>query len=209
MSPTLWRHENARYLYTNVAIPDSQLKRLVGPIKNSTGSTAYLYRLPGDNPFAWVASAMTKAPDADVRGAVLDPRFDPLRIAAFDPEAAISPAPLTAPPAPSAITASTSRFAPGRASITLSAPAVAGSALVVSENYFPGWTATIDGGKAQPVYRADFNLIGVPLPAGARQVELSFHDAAVDTGAAITLGAIALAMLALAFGAVSERRAHV
>ena len=207
MSPTLWRHENARYLYTNVVVPDSQVKLLVGPIKNSAGSTAYLYRLPGDNPFAWVASAMTKAPDADVRGAVLDPRFDPLRIAAFDPEAAISPAPLTAPPAPSAITASTSNFAPGRASITLSAPAIAGSALVVSENYFPGWTATIDG-RVQPLYRADFNLIGVPLPAGARHVELSFHDAAVDTGAGITLVAIALAMLALAFGVVSERRAR-
>ena len=205
MSPTFWRHENARYLYTNAAVPDSQLTLLVGPVKNSAGSTVYLYRLPGENPYAWVATAMTKASDADVLGAVLDPRFDPKRFAAFDTSATIVAATLTAPPAPSALTASTSSYAPGRASISLSAPATAGSALVVSENFYPGWTATVDG-KTQPVYRANFNLIGIPLPTGAQRIELSFHDASVDTGKGITLVAIALALIALAGGVVRDRR---
>ena len=188
-----------------VAVPDTQVKLLVGPIRNSTGSTAYLYRLPGNNPYAWVASAMTKAADGDVLAAVLDPRFDPLRFAAFDTAARFATPPVTAPPAPSSISASTAGYAPGHATIRLSAPASAGSALVVSENYFPGWTATVDG-QPQPTYRADYNLIGVPLPTGARTIELSFHDAAVDQGSRITGVALLMALLALVGGVVMDRR---
>jgi uncharacterized membrane protein YfhO len=103
------------------------------------------------------------------------------------------------------LTTSTSDYGPGKATIALSAPAPAGSALVVSENYFPGWRAMIDG-KDAPVYRADYNLIGVPLPAGAQRVELSFHDAAVGTGKAITLAALAAAVVGLALGLVTDRR---
>ncbi|MBA3670579.1 MAG: hypothetical protein H0W68_00970 [Gemmatimonadaceae bacterium] len=208
MAPTFWRHENARYLYTNVAVPDSQLTLLVGPVKNSAGSTVYLYRLPGDNPYAWVASAMTRAGDADALGAVLDPRFDPRRVAAFDSAATITAPALTDAPAQATATATTTSYAPGRAVISLSEPAAAGSALVVSENYFPGWSATVDG-AAQPVYRANFNLIGVALPAGARSIAISFHDAAVDTGRTITLVALFGAIGLLVVGLVTDRRRRV
>jgi Predicted membrane protein len=204
-TPMFWRHENARYLYTNQAVGDTSLKLLIGPVKNSAGSTVYLYRLPGDNPYAWVAPAMTKAPDQDAEAAALDPRFDPLRIAVLDTSAAINAPPVRALPERLPLTTSTSGFGPGKATIALSAPAPAGAALVVSENYFPGWRATVDGREAA-VYRADYNLIGVPLPAGARRVELSFRDPAVSTGEAITLTALALAVLALALGLVNDRR---
>ncbi len=204
-TPMFFRHENARYLYTNAVIPDTQLKLVVGPVKNSAGSTVYLYRLAGDNPYAWVATAMTKAPDSDVLPAVLDSRFDPLRLAVFSDTSTLQIAPVKSLPPPSAITTTTSKFGPGRATIALSQPATAGAALVVSENYFPGWTALVDG-KPQPTYRADYNLIGVPLPLGARTVELSFHDAAVDTGTGITLVAMVLAALLLAGGIVIDRR---
>ena len=66
-------------------------------------------------------------------------------------------------------------------------------------------------GPLAPTYRADFNLIGVPLPAGARKVELTFHDAAVDKGKMITLVALVLAFAAMAAapwrigGALPER----
>ena len=205
MTPAFWRHENVRYLYVNIAVPDTQLKLLAGPVKNSAGSTAFLYRLPGDNPYAWVASGMTKAADSNVLPAVLDPRFDPLRLAVFSDTSALQIAPVSSLPAPSAITTTTSNYGPGHATIALSQPATAGSALVVSENYFPGWKAVVDG-KPQPTFRADYNLIGVPLPAGARTVELSFHDAAVDLGKGVTLVAIALAALLLAGGIVLDRR---
>ncbi|HET7189761.1 MAG TPA: hypothetical protein VFI52_16530 [Gemmatimonadaceae bacterium] len=204
-TPMFWRHENARYLYTNRPVGDSSVKLLIGPVRNSAGSTVYLYRLPGDNPFAWVAPAATKAPDQDAQAAVLDPRFDPLRIAVFDTGAAMQPPPVTKLPERLPLTTMTTAYGPGHASIALSAPAPAGAALVVSENYFPGWTAAVDG-RSAPVYRADFNLIGVPLPAGARSVELAFHDAAVSTGKAVTLAALLLAVVGLAVGLVTDRR---
>jgi uncharacterized membrane protein YfhO len=75
----------------------------------------------------------------------------------------------------------------------------------VSENYFPGWQASVDG-RPTPVYRADFNLIGVPLPAGARRVELLFHDAAVSTGKAISILAALLAVVAALAGLFTDRR---
>jgi hypothetical protein len=203
-TPGFWRHENVRYLYTNAALPDSSLQRLLGPVRNSSGSTVYLYRLPGENPYAWVASAATKAPDAAARAAVLDPRFDPLRIAVLDSTVPLQTPPLASLPQPSSVTASTSRFAPGQARIDLSAPAPAGAVLVVSENYFPGWRATVDGRDA-PVYRANFNLLGVPLPTGGRSVQLSFHDPAYSTGKLLTDVALALSVLLLIGGVARDR----
>ena len=148
---------------------------------------------------------MTRAPDGDVLPAVLDPRFDQRRLAVFSDTSVLHITPPSSLPAPSTLTTSTSNYGPGRATIALSGPSPAGAALVVAENYFPGWTATVDG-TAQPTYRANFNLIGVPLPAGARTIELSFHDAAIDTGKGITLLAVVLALLALAGGVVMDRR---
>ena len=205
MIPTFWRHENARYLYTNAAQPDTQLKLLAGPAKNSSGSTVYLYRLPGDNPYAWVAAAKAKAADAEIVQAVLDPRFDPRRIAVYSDTSPLAITPPAVLPEPSLITTTTSNLTPGHATIALSAPAPANASLVVSENYYPGWTATVNG-AAQPVYRADYNLIGIPLPAGAQTVELSFRDAAVDRGKLITIVAVLAALVALAGGIVVDRR---
>ena len=204
-SPTFWRHENARYLYTNQRLGDSALKLLIGPVKNSAGSTVYLYRLPGDNPYAWVTPAVTKAPDPDAQAAVLDPRFDPLRIAVFDTAAVVQAPPVTALPERLPISTTTSEFGPGRATVALSAPAPAGSALVVSENFYPGWQATVDG-KPATAYRADYNLIGVPLPAGARSIVLAYQDPAIAVGRTITLVALALALAALVAGVLADRR---
>ena len=205
VTPMFWRHENARYLYTNQPIADSAMRLLIGPVKNSAGSTVFVYRLPGDNPYAWVTPAIAKASDADVERAILDPRFDPLRVAVFDTSATIPAPPVTSLPERLALTTTTTMFGPGRASISLNAPAPAGSALVVSENFYPGWNATVDG-KAVSVYRADFNLIGVPLPVGGRTIQLSFRDAGVDRGRGITLVALILALGAVGVGMAVDRR---
>ena len=208
ISPTFWRHENARYLYTNVPLADSSLKLMIGPVRNSAGSTVYLYRLPGENPYAWVVPAIVKASDKDAEGAVLDPRFDPARIAVFDTSANVQPTASQSLPQPLDIAATTSAFGPGRAKIALSAPAPAGSALLVSENYFPGWRASVDG-RDVPAYRADYNLIGIPLPAGARAITLRYQDPAVTTGRIITIIALLAALAALGAGLALDRRPSI
>ncbi|MEO5904171.1 MAG: YfhO family protein, partial [Gemmatimonadaceae bacterium] len=96
-------------------------------------------------------------------------------------------------------------YEPGKVSITLSDRAPRGSALVVSENYYPGWHATVDGRPAA-VGRADYVLTGVQLPEGARDVELWFDNDTYHRGKLITVVAI-LASIALIFaGAVTERK---
>jgi uncharacterized membrane protein YfhO len=84
----------------------------------------------------------------------------------------------------------------------------AGTALIVSENYFPGWTAAVDGRPAL-TDRAQYNLIGVPLPANAKHIDLRFNDPAYQRGKAITLVALLAAVGLLIFGLVSSRRPRV
>ena len=43
--------------------------------------------------------------------------------------------------------------------------------LVLSENYYPGWRATVDGQTA-PIYRVDSALRGVIVPRGHSRVVL-------------------------------------
>jgi hypothetical protein len=211
VNPAFWRLTNARFLYTNAALSDSSVgvTKILGPVRNAAGSTVYLYRLPGDNPPAWVTTAMAKAGDEATAATVLDPRFDPLRVAVIDSAASVSVAPLSALPQPLGITTKVTRYDPGHISLDLSAPAPAGAALVVSENYYPGWTARVNDRDAAPVVRADYTFIGVPLPAGATRVSLDFHDPAYGTGKAVTFVAVLLALLGIAAGVVVDRRARV
>ena len=91
----------------------------------------------------------------------------------------------------------------------LGSPAPAGSALVASENYYPGWVAKVDGKPVQ-VYRADYVLMGVPLPAGAQSVEFTFDNATYPKGRSITLAALALSLLlALAGWALDRKQSQV
>jgi hypothetical protein len=216
-SPEFWRHENVRYLYTGMQ--DSVIKDLTtqakwpsaptlmaGPVRDAAGSMVYAYRLPGDMSPAWVASAMVKASEEQALGTILDPRFDPKRVAIVDSSAKdVQTQTLQGLPEPAAARAKVTATTDQSYDVTIEPPAMAGSALVVSENYYPGWQATVDG-KPTPVARMNFNLIGVPLPAGARTVHLRFEDSAYEKGKVLTLVALGLALLAWIVGGIVESR---
>jgi uncharacterized membrane protein YfhO len=61
-------------------------------------------------------------------------------------------------------------------------------------------------GKPAPIGRADYTLIGVELPAGARSVDLTFTSPTYERGKVITWLAIALGFLMLASGILLDRR---
>ncbi len=206
-SALTWRLVNARFLLTDLdSMPIPGTQRLVGPVTDAAGSTVYLYRLPGDNPAAWVTPVSVKAADAQTLATVLDARFDPARAAIFDTSAhEVSVQPVATLPAALGIRAAATRYDPGHLAFTLSAPAPAGSAIVVSENYFPGWVATVDGRPAT-VGRADYTLIGVPLAAGATRIELVFRSSVVALGGGVTLAAAAAALVWLGVAWMADRR---
>lgn len=201
-NPTTWALTNTKYLLVNndsLAIPGA--KRVVGPVPNTAGTKVTLYELPGDNRFAWVAPAIAKYPDASIVAAIRAPNFPAHSFALVDPSSKLAGVTLAAVPTPLAMTVETTRYEPGRISLSLSAPAPAGSALVVSENFYPGWIATVDG-KPVTVERTNLVLIGVPLAAGAKTVELTFTSPAFERGKAITIVAALIAVIAAVAGLI-------
>jgi uncharacterized membrane protein YfhO len=77
--------------------------------------------------------------------------------------------------------------------------------LIVSENYYPGWVATVDG-KPATVGRADYVLIGVALPDGAKHIDLTFTSSVYERGKMITIIAILLALVLLAAGFIVDKK---
>ena len=57
---------------------------------------------------------------------------------------------------------------------------------VVSEAFFPGWTATVDGHAAR-VYQVDVALRGVVVPRGSHHVQMIYRPMSVYMGVALTL----------------------
>ena len=133
---------NTKYLLTNIPefpfLPNVQLVK--GPVRNAAGDTVYLYRVNADNPYAWLTPVAVKAPDDQTLATMLDPRFDVKLAALFDTSAKVrvSEAVQSLPSAAAhngerqSLRGRQGPSRPQRAG-------AAGSSLVVSENYYPGW----------------------------------------------------------------------
>jgi hypothetical protein len=214
LQPTFWRHENAQYLYTGLTPQQMSqasaqmtipaFTTLAGPVRNANGSMVYAYRIGLADPLAWVASGAVKASPEQALPTVLDTRYDPTTFAIVDTSTTFQ-ATSVASLAPSSNRATVRSYEAGRVSIDLVAPATAGSLLVLSENYYPGWTAT-SGSSPLRISRVNYNLIGVELPAGAQHIEASFYDPNYGTGKTVTLAALFVAAVLLVVGVVADRR---
>lgn len=66
-----------------------------------------------------------------------------------------------------------------------------GGVLVLSDIYYPGWTATVSGEEV-PVARANYILRAIRVPAGKHEVVMAFDPQTVHTTEAIAYGALAL-----------------
>jgi hypothetical protein len=213
LQPTFWRHENARYIYTGLnpqqmsqAGAEMRLPAfttLAGPVRNANGSMVYAYRIEAPGPFAWVAGGAVKASPEQVLPTVLDPRYDPTTLAIVDTGSTFETTSV-AGATPSSNRATVKSYEAGSFSIDLVSPAAPGSVLVVSENYYPGWTAR-SGSSSLRVSRVNYNLLGVALPAGTQHVDGSFYDPKYGTGRTVTLAALLAAVLLLVAGVVVDR----
>ena len=210
-SPNLERLTNTQFILTDTTLPAlapqlSALTLAFGPVKDSEGRSTYVYRLPVDAPFAWVAPVIVKAPDEAVASTLLSPQFDVTRAALFDTAASVTGQQgVKTLPEPLAVRAHVDSYEPGHIRMTLDTPAPAGSALLAAENYYPGWLATVDG-KPGKIGRAEYSLIGVELPAGARKIDLDFTSPEYERGKMVTLIALAVSILVTLGGLVTERR---
>jgi hypothetical protein len=81
---------------------------------------------------------------------------------------------------------------PARLAASIEAPS--GGTLVWSRSYFRAWRAMVDGRAVEPV-AAEGHLVGVPVPPGARDVEVSWSRAPLATGVALSFVGMAGALL--------------
>ncbi len=90
--------------------------------------------------------------------------------------------------------------------LTLEATTAGPAYLVLSEIWYPGWTATVDGAAAR-VERANGALRAVYLPdAGTHVVALHYQPASWRLGLGLFTGGVALAVAVLLWGRRSARR---
>ncbi len=73
------------------------------------------------------------------------------------------------------------------------------SFIVLSEVYYPGWEALIDGRPA-PLLRADYILRAVPVPAGKHEIVVRFRPKVLLWGSAVSLLALATVIAVLKRG---------
>lgn len=73
--------------------------------------------------------------------------------------------------------------------------------LVVSDTYYPGWRAFVDGNPT-PLYRTNYLLRGLVVPAGEHVIEMAFRPRSILVGLGITFGALPV----LAVGVFACRR---
>lgn len=81
------------------------------------------------------------------------------------------------------------------------------SFLVLSDVYYPGWKATIDGSQEARVYQTNFAARGVAVPAGSHRVRLEFRPVSLYTGAALSaLSLVVMAIIIWRIGQPSRKR---
>ena len=93
-----------------------------------------------------------------------------------------------------------SRYRPNSIDVQVAAPRPA--VLVLSEVFYPGWQAYIDG-DATRVRRANGTLRAVPIPAGSHQVTFRFEPAPLHRGAIISLLTLVVAIALIAWSTLS------
>ncbi len=166
--------------------------------------TAFLYRLTDPNPRAWFASEIRIMQDKKAVWALATYQIDPASVAVIAPDEATKLSPTLSPAPSSREDIHIQRLASNRVQLLI--PAGPGGLLILSENWMPGWEATLvqdAGGNARndqlPVVRADITLLGIAMPEGGGLVEVSYQPASVRLGLAITL----ITLLILAIIAIS------
>jgi hypothetical protein len=75
----------------------------------------------------------------------------------------------------------------------------AGSWLVYSQSYYPGWRAEVDGKQAE-VRKANYNFMAVFVPAGSHRIIFSYRPRFFKTAALISIISLLAAFMYLIFG---------
>jgi len=138
-----------------------------------------VYENPSGYPRAWTVHETKVEPSAERAAEQLGaPGFDAHRTALTEVPVALEPLAEGAREAVQALMVTPTRM-------ELEVDAQSRGLLVLSENYYPGWRATVDDQSA-PIYRVDSGLRGLVVQRGHSRVVLSYAPASVYWGGLLT-----------------------
>jgi hypothetical protein len=158
------------------------------------GEVDYVQRLEAEHPRGWIVYQVEVLPDEDaVLSRLAEPDFDPYGAGLLtEPEAASLPATLgtggeagsSGEDAPHAGRVNFAEVSPSR--LVIEVDQSAEGLLVLSEVFYPGWQARVDGERV-PILLADSVLRAVQVPAGKHVVEMTFEPGSLQLGAVISV----------------------
>jgi len=150
-----------------------------------------------------VQGARVVADDEAALGLLKNRAFDPAKEAVFTaewgPETGLEPG--TGESVPSTAHVVSYRAEEVRVEAVMGAPGY----LILTDTYYPGWVATVDGQPA-PILKADVYFRAVALDAGTHEIVFRYEPRPARAG--MWIGAIAAGtwLVALAFIALRHRR---
>jgi hypothetical protein len=183
-STRLWDLLAVRYVLLGADIPIPGYHVVVSGT-TAQGRPGVLYEADSLPVYARVVTGAVKVPEARIAATMMNPRLDYDRVVLLPDDAPVSLPPLDSLPARSASRASVTAWEPGAMTVRLDPAPAEPSWVVVSENWYPDWQATVDGVPGR-VLRGQGTLITVPVPAGAREVALRVHSASYVRGRLVT-----------------------
>jgi hypothetical protein len=173
--------------------PDSQVERL-------DFFDVKLYDRRDALPRAFLMGTARVLDDGEAGARLADPSFNPRAEVILAPSAGAQP---LAGPGQRA-TATFEADASERVRIAVRTDAE--SYLVLSDSWYPGWVATVDGEEA-PIERANLLFRAVRVPPGSHTVEFRYEPQSVRTGALVSAGSIVVTVgLFAGLGLWSRRR---
>ncbi|MFM7282595.1 MAG: YfhO family protein, partial [Planctomycetia bacterium] len=147
-----------------------------------------LLRMPEIQRYRLVTHAIFVS-DKDAARRELDhPDFDPLRMVVVETPDRVVVAPETAAPCTANVLEESNR------SVTLLTSCLLPGWVVTNKPYIPGWKAIVDGVEVSPI-RANEAFLAVPVPAGAKRVELHYDPRSVRLGAWLSILGLLLTVL--------------
>ncbi len=184
--------------------------RVMTGVRASSGVLADLYERRDPQPYARFVAHALQVPDEQAIDSVTSPtsQFDPARRVLVAPDDSIEPELLSEAGDAGdtvAVLVGVEAWEPGHMRFRLEPAAPRDGYLVVSENWYTDWRATVDGVEAS-VVRGNASLIAVVIPAGAQIVELRFLSSDYALGKWISFLSLALVAVGLVLPPVRRRR---
>jgi hypothetical protein len=198
------------YLIVPAASAPESLPGFRSTLKNvatSSGTPATLFER--EQPIAYarfIPAAATPASRQQIPATVVNPQFAIERVVLLDSAPGIVPGAVPNPlPPPSTVVVTFDEWKPGQMRLRLGSGVPAAGYVLVSENWDAEWRARVDG-KPGSVLRGDGTLITVPVPAGARAVELRYEGRAYARGRVVTVISLIVVACALVIPNLIRRR---